>query len=149
VAATGRCVRWRAADQTGRGRWREARASAGTWHSGWSLMATLWRTCRPSCRRGCGCSPPGRIAKPTPPTPIRSLSSRSALLAGRLLPSTGTWWRGVAAAGRAARRARRRPHLPPRRTRSVLVHLRQGWLARRRGGAACGVPKWEQAGDLR
>jgi hypothetical protein len=49
------------------------RALAGTWRTGYSSMVSRWWTCRRSCRLGRGCSRPGRAARPTLPTPTRSL----------------------------------------------------------------------------
>ena len=58
--------------RTGSGRSRAATASAGTSRTGCSPTASRSSTCRRSCRRGRGCSPPVRAARPTPPTPTRS-----------------------------------------------------------------------------
>ena len=53
-------------------------AWAATSPSGWSPTGSRSWTCRRSCQRGPGCSPPGRAARPTPPTRTRSPSSRCA-----------------------------------------------------------------------
>src|SRR5690348_2361120 len=60
-----RCSPRHGSSRTGSGRWRAATASAGTWRTGWFMTARLSSTCRRSCPRRCGCSPPATAARPT------------------------------------------------------------------------------------
>ena len=57
---------------------RAAAASDGTSPFDWSLTASRSSTSRPSYPPGLGCSPPGRAARPTPPTRTPSRSSAPA-----------------------------------------------------------------------
>ncbi len=58
----------RGGGRSGSGRSRAAPGSAATSPPGCSATASRSSTCRRSCRPGRGCSPPGRAARPTPPT---------------------------------------------------------------------------------
>ena len=92
----------------GSGRSRAATASAGTSRSGWCTTARPCWTCRRSCPRRCGCSPPATAARPTRSTRTRSRWSRCAPRTWCGSRSMTTWW--CWAAGRPPRRARPGPH---------------------------------------
>ena len=61
--------RWARRSPSAVGRWRTPEASVGTWRRGWRARASRWWTCRPSFRRGCGCSRLATRARTTGSTP--------------------------------------------------------------------------------
>ena len=88
----------------GCGRSRAVPGSAGT-RAGWSLTARRSSTCQRSCRREHGYSPPGRAARPTPPTRTPSQwSGPGCPGCGRWSPTTSVRCCGCLSTGALTRR---------------------------------------------
>jgi hypothetical protein len=67
----GRCGRWRGSGRTGSGRSKARTAPAGRSRSGCSPTGNGYWMCRPNSPPGPGCSTPGRVVRPMPPTRTR------------------------------------------------------------------------------